>query len=295
MLSHIAYLTKLITSHTNRLRSILLRVYPQVLQAFNDVQACLALHLLIAYPTAITLTGLSYTEFAAFCHQQHCYRLDWITTWYSRLQQPQPSVQATIATAYQDEIVFIAQQLLSLVQRKKQALQQVQVLYQQHPDHIIFTSLPGAGALLQPKLLAMFGEDRARFPSPQDIRALAGTCPVTKQSGKRRHVQFRRACNHAFRETAQQYAVASVQKVDWAAAYYSSSLSRGLHKNHAYRCVANRWLVSYKCNLCKKSTDFGWFGSGLSGLGIIWKIWQTHQPYDETYHLNQIHQQRRPS
>jgi len=176
-LGHVDYMTKLTTSHTNRLRSILLRVYPQVLQAFNDVHVCLALHLLVAYPTAVTLARLSYADFAAFCRQQRCHRLDWITTWYSRLQQTQPSVQASMAAAYQDEIVFIAQQLLWLIQEKKQALQQVQVLYQQHPDHPIFASLPGAGDMLQPKLLVMLGEDRARFPSPQDIRALAGTCP----------------------------------------------------------------------------------------------------------------------
>ena len=270
-LGHVDYLTKLITRHTNRLRNILLRVYPQVLQAFNDLSVRLALHLLVAHPTAATLAGFSYTEFEEFCHQQRCHRSDWITTWYSRLQQPQPPVQSTLSEAYRDEIVFIAQQLLGLIQEKKLALQQVQTLYQQHPDHPIFSSLPSAGVLLQPKLLVMFGEDRARFPSPQDIRALAGTCPVTKQSGKRRHIQFRRACNHAFRETAQQFAVASVQRVDWAAAYFTSALSRGLRKNHAYRCVANRWL------------------------GVIWKMWQTRQPYDETYHLKQILHHRRPA
>ncbi len=88
----------------------------------------------------------------------------------------------------------------------------------------IFASLPGAGDLLQPKLLVMFGEDRARFPSPHDIRSLAGTCPVTKQSGNRRRIQFRRVCNHNFRETAQQFAVSSVQQADWAATYFIAKI-----------------------------------------------------------------------
>lgn len=270
-LAHIAYLTKLITSQTNRLRSILLRVYPQILQAFGDLNVFVVLHFLAAFPTASDLAALSYADFANFCRNHRCYRTDWITTWYSRLQQPQPSVQSSLVTAYQDQIRFMAQQLIPLVREKKQAIQLAQLLFQQHPDHPIFASLPGAGDLLQPKLLVMFGEDRARFPSAQDIRSLAGTCPVTKQSGKRRRIQFRRACNHSFRETAQQFAIASVRQADWAAAYFASALSRGLRKNHAYRCLANRWL------------------------GIIWKMWQTHQPYDESYHLNQIHRQRRPS
>jgi len=112
-----------------------------------------------------------------------------------------------LAAAYQAEIVFLAQLLTQLNREKKQVIHQIQSLFQQHPDQFIFASLPGAGALLQPRLLVMFGQDRDRFPAPQDIQALAGTCPVTKQSGKSRRIQFRRACNHCYRDTAQQFAV----------------------------------------------------------------------------------------
>ena len=49
-LGHLSHLTKLITSQTNRLRNILLRVYPQVLQAFNDLDIFIVLHLLVDYP-----------------------------------------------------------------------------------------------------------------------------------------------------------------------------------------------------------------------------------------------------
>jgi len=40
-------------------------------------------------------------------------------------------------------------------------------------------------------------------------------------------------------------------------------------KSHAYRCLANRWL------------------------GIIWKLWQSRELYDEAYHLQQIQRHRR--
>lgn len=261
--------TKLITRQSNRLKAILWRVYPQASQAFSDLTTFIALRFLAAFPTSSALNALSFTEFSAFCHHHGYTRRDWITTWYHDLQQPQTPANPTLATAYQAEIVFLSQLLNQLLREKKQLIQQVQSLFHQHPDSSVFASLPGAGDLLQPRLLVMFGEDRARFPSPQDIRALAGTCPVTKQSGRSRRIQFRRACNHRYRDTAQQYAVASVQQSDWAATYFNNALARGLRKNHAYRCLANRWL------------------------GIIWKMWQTHQPYDEAYHLQQIHQQRR--
>jgi len=268
-LAQVTNMTKLITGQTNRLRAVLWRVYPQAIQAFSDLTSFIALYFLANFPTPSALDTLTYPDFAAFCHQHGYTRNDWITTWYRDLQRPQTPGNPLLAAAYQAEIVFLAQLLAQLNREKKQVIHQIQSLFQQHPDHIIFTSLPGAGVLLQPRLLVMFGQDRDRFPAPQDIQALAGTCPVTKQSGKSRRIQFRRACNHRFRDTAQQFAVSSVQQCDWAATYYNNGLARGLRKNHAYRCLANRWL------------------------GIIWKMWQTHQPYDEAYHLQQIHRHRR--
>ena len=134
-----------------------------------------------------------------------------------------------------------------------------------------FASLPGAGDLLAPKLLVMFGDHRHHLPSPTIIQALAGTCPVTIRSGQRRSVRFRRACNRSFRLTSQQFAKLSVRQSAWATAYFQNARSRGLSPNHAYRCLANRWLK------------------------IIWTLWQRHELYDEAYHLRQIHQQRRAS
>ncbi|MBV7334761.1 IS110 family transposase [Chloroflexi bacterium TSY] len=63
-------------------------------------------------------------------------------------------------------------------------LQQLNSLFLQHEDHPIFASLPGAGELLAPSLLVKFGEDRRRFPHSSMVQTLAGTAPVTNQSGK---------------------------------------------------------------------------------------------------------------
>lgn len=264
-------LTKLITQQTNRLRAVLQRVYLQALNAFRTLNKPIALHFLATYPTPQAAQELTYEAFAAFCRAHRCYNTAWIIDWYSNLHRPVPQADEALVAAYAAEIDFLARLSLIPVHEKRQLLRQIQELFGQHPDQALFASLPGAGDLLQPKLLVMFGEDRDRFPAPQDIRALAGTCPVTKQSGKKRRVLFRRACNRDYRHTAQQFAVASVKQADWAAAYYASLRARGHAKNHAYRCLANRWL------------------------GIIWKMWQTHSPYDEAYHLRQIHQHRRPT
>ncbi len=132
---------------------------------------------------------------------------------------------------------------------------------EQHPDHELFASLPGTGDFLAPALLAKFGDDRERFPQPGSLQALAGTCPVTEQSGKSRRVFFRQACDHEFRQIAQQWARASVSQSSWATTYWHSVREHSRTNSHAYRCLANRWLA------------------------IAWKCWQSRQPYDESVHL----------
>ena len=41
-----------------------------------------------------------------------------------------------------------------------------------HPDSHIFTSLPGAGDVLAPRLLSVFGTDRDKFDSSDDVQKI---------------------------------------------------------------------------------------------------------------------------
>jgi transposase len=124
--------------------------------------------------------------------------------------------------------------------------------------------------LLAPGLLVKFGDDRERFPTPASVQALAGTCPVTQQSGKRKTVRFRRACDKEFRWLITQFALLTLRESAWAIAYHNQLAQRGIRGSHAIRCLANRWLV------------------------IIWTMWQRHQAYDESYHMKQRYQRHQP-
>jgi transposase len=97
--------------------------------------------------------------------------------------------------------------------------------------------------LLAPSLLAKFGDDRERFPTARSVQALAGTCPVTEQSGKKRVVKFRHSCDKAFRQIAQQWARSSLRRSAWALVYWEQVMARVSHENDAYRRLANRWLA----------------------------------------------------
>jgi hypothetical protein len=270
LLSWVDDLTTSIVQHPNRLRANLLRYYPQPLLAFSNLQSQIALHFLVAFPAPVDLSSLTLEQFEVFCRQHRYFQRRRWPTILALLQQPSPCLDETIVPAYRRQTIFLADQLLTLTYQKKETISQVKTLFDQHPDAHIFASLPGAGNLLAPKLLVMFGDHRQRYPHRAMLPAIAGTCPVTIASGNSRYVKFRHGCNHSFRRTAQQFAKLSVRQSVWAAAYAQHALARGHSKSHAYRCLANRWLH------------------------IIWALWTKCELYDEAYHLQQVSRHRQP-
>jgi transposase len=153
--------------------------------------------------------------------------------------------------------------LLEAIRLKSSTNKEIASLLTQHPDYEIYASLPGTGDYLQAALLSKLGDDRQRIGRANHLQALAGTCPVTVSSGKRKFVRFRHACDRDFRRIAQQWAKSSLGNSVWANTYFSQVLPRCDSYSHAYRCLANRWLA------------------------ILWRLWRDRLPYNESYHLQQ--------
>jgi transposase len=261
--SWISYLTHQQVQLSNRLRAVLLRYYPAAAEVFGHLTSQIALEFICAFPTPQAAQALTSAQFKAFAKQQKYSRPRELPAGFARLQAPQPEAAPEVVQRYQDEAVHLAQLLLSVVREHSAAERELTKLFRQHPDFGVFDSLPGAGDFLAPALLTKFGDDRERFPTPGSVQALAGTCPVTAASGKKKIVHFRRACDREFRHLAQQWAMHSLSESVWANTYFEQVRPHCDSQSHAYRCLANRWLA------------------------IAWKLWQTHQPYDEAYHLQQ--------
>ena len=261
--SLLIYLTRDTTRLSNRLRAGLVRYYPAAAQVFSSLTTQIALHFVREFPTPQAAAALTFTQFQAFARAQGYTQPKELPACFARLQHPQPTADPVTVAAYQGEAVRLATLLLSLVQAQTTEARELLTLFGQHPDYPIFHSLPGAGDYLGPALLVKFGDDRRRFPTPASVQALAGTCPVTDASGKRRIIKFRRACDHEFRHMTQQWAILSLATSAWARAYWEQVRPRCASQSHAYRCLANRWLA------------------------IAWKLWQSRQPYNEDYHLQQ--------
>jgi transposase len=267
----IEILRRSIQRQSNQLRAVLLRTYPSGSGMFSDLTAQITLEFLLAYPTAQEAHTLSAEAFETFCRQHGYTRTDLIPLRYTQLLEVAPEADPAVVQAYRSQVRVLAQVLLPQVRGRTQAIVQLGQLFEQHPDAPIFTSLPGAGLLLAPALLAKFGDHRDRFPAPGGVQALAGTCPVTQRSGKtKKLVKFRHGCDKEFRRITQQFARASVPKSGWAAAYWKEIRPHCDSDSHAYRILANRWVA------------------------VIWKLWQTHRAYDEAYHVQQRALRRKP-
>ena len=272
LVSLLQQLTRRTTGLSNQLRSLLLRYYPALLELFPDLTAKTALAFLAAYPTPQAAAHLNAQALRLFLHQQRYPRPDRLVAKLPQLLSPTLQTSPATAEIYAYPAVTLAAQLKVVLDQKADVQAQLTSLFRQHPDHDIFASLPGAGEFLAPALLVHFGDQRDRFPAAADVQALAGTVPVTTQSGKAHHVHFRRSCDRQFRYFATQLAICAVtnSRSPYAVAYFQDQLARGKSVNLAYRCLANRLLA------------------------VAWKLWRSHTTYDEAFHAQQRLQHHQP-
>jgi len=264
------FLTRDIVTLSNRLRASLLRYYPAAVHAFSSLSSRIALQFIRTFPDPEAASRLTFEQFSTFAREHGYHRPRDLPACFARLQADYPVALPQIVLAYQEEAPLLATRLLDALQTKQALLKSISSLFEQHPDAELFSSLPGTGRFLAPALLAKFGDDRQRFPAPTSIQALAGTCPVTDSSGKYKAIYFRRACDHEFRQIAQQWAIAATWQSPWARRYFEQVHSRCRSPSQAYRSLANRLLA------------------------VAWKLWQTRQPYDETYHWQECIRRSQP-
>ncbi len=160
--------------------------------------------------------------------------------------------------------VSTAKVLQSLQKQLEEYRSAIEKLFAQHPDHDLFGSLPGAGDKLAPRLLSEIGTHRPEYPDAQALQCVAGTAPISYVSGQVRRAEIRWHCNRHLRHAVHLWSDCSRKFCAWAQTYYQAQREKGKSHACALRCLGQRWLK------------------------ILWKMWQSRQPYDEALHaLNQ--------
>jgi transposase len=249
------------TGLVNQLQQALIEYYPAAIEAFDDWTAPYCWEFVIEFPTPAALVKAKKGRWNRFLHEHKLWRPD---TTQRRLEifaragqfQGSPSVVAAKSLL----AVSLCKMLRTLETQLEAYREQIRQLFNEHPDHDIFGSLPGAGDKLAPRLLCEVGGDPRRYPDTQALQCQAGTAPISYQSGQIHKVIVRRQCNKVLRHVVHLWANCSRRSALWAQTYYEQKRKEGKSHACALRCLGQRLLK------------------------ILWKMVQTHKPYDADLH-----------
>ena len=238
------------TRFSNRLTADLKSYYPQVFQWFQDPYAPVALDFLERWPTLEELQKAKPATLRQFFQQHRC--RDEAKN-QARLEAMRTAVAATIdcavITAGRAATCAAVRLLGILNQSIREYDRQIDQLAKAHPDFAIFDSLPGAGEVLVPRLIAAFGTQRDRYQHAAEIQQYSGIAPVTEASGQQHWVHWRWSCPKFLRQTFHEWAAQSIFHCDWAEAYYRAQRDDKNKSHHAaVRSLAYKWIrIVFRC------------------------------------------------
>ena len=247
------------TALTNRLQALLKAYFPQALVLCGeDLWRPLATAFLLKWPTLAAVQKTKPATLRQFYYLQESRSQKLINQRLKLVEQAVAvSDEPALNQSFAIRVQLVCRQLQDVVRTIKHYEKQIAEAFAQHPDREIFASLPGAGPVLGPRLLASMGSDRERYDSASNLQRYTGVAPVTKQSGKMRYVHRRYLCPKFERQSFHEFAKESVLWSRWPAAYYLSQRSKGKPHHTAVRALAFKWQR------------------------IIWRCWQSRTPYKE--------------
>jgi transposase len=249
------------TALVNQLQQALAEYCPIALQAFDDWTRPFTWEFVLAFPTPQELVGAGKRRWEKFLHTHKLWRPE---TAEKRLrlfaQADQFKASEPVVRAKSQLAVSLCKLLCTLEQQLKLYRKQIEALFREHPDHDLFGSLPGAKQVLAPRLLGAVGNDPDRYGSQEVLQSIAGTAPVSYQSGQINKVRVRWLCDKFMRHTVHLWANCFRKASVWGQTYYRKKRREGMSHAAALRCLGQRLLK------------------------ILFRMLQTKTPYDAELH-----------
>jgi len=162
----------------NRITSLLKQYFPQALDWIGDVASIQACDFLECWPTLAAVQRIHGTKLQAFYRRHNCRKASVISERLQQIALARPlTTDSAIIEPYSLVVEASAVQLRNIIRAIQKLDKRVAELFRQHPEHDLFDSFPGAGAVCGPRLLTVFGTDRARWASPVDLLCHSGIAP----------------------------------------------------------------------------------------------------------------------
>lgn len=259
------------TRLTNRLTSALKNYFPQPLQWFDDKDSLLFCDFLQRWPTLKAAHLARRSTLERFFHEHNVRKS-------ALIEQRIQAIHGAVALTNDEAVIQPCALLVTALTAQLRATLQAIDLFDHeiaeraptHSDFAIFDSFPAAGPVFGPRLLTAFGEQRQRYPTPEDLQRYGGVAPVTERSGNSCWVHWRWQCPTFLRQTFVEWAALTIPHSFWAAAFYRQQRSTGKSHQAAIRALAFKWIR------------------------ILHHCWMTRQTYDESTYLNALRRRGSP-
>ncbi|MCZ6526178.1 MAG: transposase [Gammaproteobacteria bacterium] len=249
-------------AQSERIRAGLKAYYPLVLELFNDLNTIVFCDFLKRWPNLTELKKARECTLVEFLKSHNSGQRGLLER---RLNLIKEAVALT-----EDVAIIIPAQLytLSLIKQLKVLLEtikeydkEIECWFNKHKDKELFESLPGAGKVLAPRLLAAFGADRSRFANANELIDYAGISPVTFRSGEKYWIHWRFKCSTFIRQTFVEWAYQTTKASYWSKAFYDKNRSQGKSHQATLRLLAFKWIR------------------------IIFRCWKNNTKYDEATYM----------
>lgn len=250
--------------YMSRLRDQLQRYFPAFLALGGDDDAAWKLALLELATTPAMAASLPRAKVTRLLKAHHVRCHDSCAV-LAILRAPAPAVsQATIAAASAHVMMLLKSIRLAVAQLKEanamldrltKALAEAEESASgqtMQRDVAVLRSSPGLGRTILATLLTE-APQAVRERDYHALRCHAGVAPVTRQSGRRRYVVRRQACNRRLRNAVYHWARKAIQHDAKSRAKYEALRARGHSWARALRGVADR-LLFVACAMLEAGT-----------------------------------------
>ena len=136
----------------------------------------------------------------------------------------------------------LAQTLKAVTARIEEAEGQILILAQQHPNRALAQSVPGAAAVLEPRLMAVLGTHPQACASAQQMAVRDGVAPRRVQSGNSCVITRRVAKPQFDHQTWIEFAKCSTLECEWAREFVEAKKKAGKSYYTAIRALAYKWI-----------------------------------------------------
>jgi len=205
----------------NRLRSLLVEFYPQALAAFPNLTHKAALEILGAAPTPALGRKLTRSRIVSLLRRSgRGNRPGLAERIMAELRAPALRQPERVEAAFGQAVAALVDTVTAMQAGIASLETAMNTEFAEHGDAKILGPAPGLGPILAARVLGEIGDDRARFEAAANLRAFAGTAPITRASGKSKTVRTRHIRNRRLADACHWWAFAAISASPGARAHY---------------------------------------------------------------------------